>query len=65
MGLKIGIICDNYKVAKFKQELEKEKLVICNEKPFAKDKTLLTLLCEKFQVDKIRNICILLENKYQ
>lgn len=65
--MKVGIVCDNYKVKKFKEELIKNNLIIIFEGDFdIKNKlTLIKILCEKFQIDIIRNICTICEISFK
>lgn len=83
--MKVGIVCDNYKVEKFKEKLEQGQLVIHQVIPYKlkkgfiggypnsldiltglKDGTsLITILCERHQIDKIAEICLSLEIKFK
>jgi hypothetical protein len=50
---KIGTVCDDYKVAMFKEEFEKANIEIISIKPFTKGTTIFTCFSEQSLVKPI------------
>lgn len=61
---KVGIVCDNYKLPKFREALNKRKFCF-SEKPFTKDTTAIFLFVNSNQIDDIRKICVELEINFK
>lgn len=59
---KVAIVCDNYKIDKFKTELDK-KLIVYTTMVYSVPLklTLFSIVCVQSQIDIIKNICILCE----
>lgn len=63
--MKVGIVCDNYKVKQFKQKLD-EKKFIYTDMPFniLLKLTLIKIVAEKERLQEIADICLSLEIKF-
>lgn len=53
---KAGIVCDNYKVQRFKKELSDAGFEVHEEKPFTRGTTVLTVLCTTEEIQTIHTI---------
>ena len=58
---KIGIACDNYKITKFENELSINGFKDYKIKSFTKNIKLIIINVSDYEVNKIKNICQLLE----
>jgi len=64
--MKVAIVCDNYKLDKFKQKLE-EKKIVYSTMDFNKflKLTLITCMIEQDKIDIVAKICYSLEINFQ
>ena len=60
--MKVGIVCDNYKVNKFMELLDG---YVKLNKPFSGKETSIFVYCEQHQIEKISNICKEVEGFYR
>jgi hypothetical protein len=58
--MKAGIICDDYKLPKFKERLDAEKFVYTVE-PYQKDVSVIFVLTAAEKIPTVKNICDELE----
>ena len=57
---KIGIVCDNYKLKKFKKALRKKGWVV-RTMPFTAQETTIFIIVEEDQVEEVGKVCMELE----
>jgi len=61
---KVAIVCDNYKLERFKKELDREgyKYELF---PFVEETTSIKIECKDDQVSKVHAICIKIESHFK
>lgn len=65
---KVGIVCDNYKVSKFREELSAKGFSEVNEKQFGhadSKTTLLSITTEEAKVPTVHTICRAVEDHFK
>lgn len=62
---KTGIVCDDYKLTKFKEELEKAGFTNLEIKPFTKNTTAIFVQIEESQQNKLTALCVTVESYFK
>lgn len=65
MMIKVGIVCDNYKLEPYKKELKKRGYVNIITEPFTKDTTTIQITCKSTDTPEIQKICKMLEAQFK